>query len=95
MKKYTDEDFMWDILSTPANIDWDEFRYKHSNIWLTIERKILRIKDMNSDHINSCVALLVRKGQQDSAAFYGLTMELARRETLNALKKIERSKGKR
>lgn len=95
MKKYTDADFVWDILSTPLDADWDDFRYKHKDIWLTLDRKILRIKDMNSDHINSCIALLVRKGQQDSAAFYGLTTELARRETLNAFKKIERSKGKR
>ena len=87
-----DKEHAWLILSTPRNQDFVDFRMKHKKFWLTKDRKVLRIDQMETSHINHSIDMLTRAGQRDTLAFNGLTEELARRETLAAFDKIERAK---
>lgn len=79
MATYSDEEYMWDILSTPCNVDFKEYRRTHSKTWLTKDRKILKIKDMGTGHIVNSIDMLTRAGQQKTKAYKGLTAELNRR----------------
>lgn len=92
MTKKSDKEYTWVILSTPDDIGFREFREMHDKFWLTKDREILRISNMETSHINHCIDMLTRAGQRDTLAFNGLTKEIARRETLAALEKIERAK---
>ena len=90
MATYSDEEFMWDVLSTPDNISHKEYRRTHGKTWLTKDRKILRISSMETSHIINSIDMLKRAGQQDTKAYQGLTTELNRRnqqEKLLAKKK--------
>lgn len=76
----TDEkQLAWDILSTPSNADFKEYRTQHRDTWLTKERKILLIRDMETSHIISCINMLERLDQQDTLAYNGLIDELRKR----------------
>ena len=79
MATYSDEEYMWDILSTPPNIPHKEYRKTHSKTWLTKERTILRIKDMESSHIINCINMLERAGQAKTKAYRGLIAEMQKR----------------
>ena len=83
MKKLTKEQQRtWDILSTDTQtVDFKEFRNKYDHLWLTIERQLIWIEDMETDHIISCINMLERSGQADTRAYRGLTKELNRRYT--------------
>ena len=53
-----EEQLAWDILSTPDNADFKNYRRQHRMTWLTKDRKILLIRDMETAHIISCVNML-------------------------------------
>ena len=74
-----EQQLAWDILSTPSYADFKEYRRTHRTTWLTKTRKILLISDMDTAHIISCVNMLERCGQTDTAAFTGLIEELRTR----------------
>ena len=74
-----EEELAWDILSTADDIDFIEYRKTRKNTWLTRERKILHVSDMDTDHIVSCINMLERAGQQDTLSYEGLTEEVNRR----------------
>lgn len=74
-----DEQLVWDILSTDTNADFKKFREEHSRAWLTKERKITLIKNMETSHIISCVNMLERLDQQYTQAYKGLIEELQKR----------------
>jgi hypothetical protein len=73
------EQLAWDILSTPDNADFKKYRETHSTTWLTKDRKILLMRDMETAHIISCVNMLEAVGQIDTAAYKGLIDELRKR----------------
>lgn len=74
-----EQQLAWDILSTPNNADFKEFRKEHSRVWLTKDRKILLMRDMETAHIISCINMLDRLEQQHTRAYDGLTEELRKR----------------
>lgn len=94
MSKDIDKEYTWVILSTPDDINFREFREMHHKYWLTKDRQILRIAQMETSHIHHCADMLVRAGQTDTLAYTGLLIEIARRETLEVMNKIERYKVK-
>ena len=73
------EQLAWDILSTPDNADFKNYRRQHRMTWLTKDRKILLIRDMETAHIISCVNMLEAVGQIDTLAYKGLIDELRKR----------------
>jgi hypothetical protein len=74
-----EEQLVWDILSTPNNADFKEYRRRHRKTWLTKDRKILLISDMETAHIISCINMLERLDQQYTFAYSGLIEELRKR----------------
>ena len=74
-----EEQLAWDILSTPDNADFKNYRRQHRMTWLTKDRKILLIRDMETAHIISCVNMLEALGQIDTLAYKGLIDELRKR----------------
>ena len=91
MTTYSDEEYLWDILRTPEDISHREFRAQHDKIWLTMDRRFIRIKDMETSHITNSIGMLQRAGQTDTKAYQGLTSELNHRAQKLALQK---KKGK-
>lgn len=87
MTTYSDEEYLWDILSTPDGMSHKEFRKQHDKIWLTIDRRFIRIKDMETKHIVNSIGMLQRAGQTDTKAYQGLTSELNNRDQKLALQK--------
>jgi hypothetical protein len=71
-----EQQLAWDILSTPNNADFKEYRRQHRTTWLTKDRKILLIRDMETAHIISCINMLERLDQQYTFAYGGLIEEL-------------------
>lgn len=74
-----DKQTVWDILTTDCNEDFKEYRRRHRTTWLTKEREILVIADMETSHIISCVNMLERLDQQYTFAYGGLIEELRKR----------------
>ena len=73
------KELVWDILTTDRNADFKEYRRQHRTTWLTKEREILVIADMETSHIISCVNMLERLDQQYTFAYGGLIEELRKR----------------
>ena len=69
----------WDILSTDRNADFKEYRRQHRTTWLTKEREILLMSNMETSHIISCINMLERLDQQYTFAYGGLIEELRKR----------------
>jgi hypothetical protein len=74
-----EEQLAWDILSTPTYADFKEYRRQHRTTWLTKDRKILLMRDMETAHIISCVNMLEALGQEETLAYNGLIDELRKR----------------
>ena len=70
---------MWDVLKASPDADWVEFRKQHNRLWLTKDRRIVLIKNMQSDYILSCVNMLEALSQTNTAAYKGLIKELRQR----------------
>ena len=81
MKKLTKaQQKTWDILSTNTqSVDFKQFRKVYDHIWLTKERELLWVEDMETNHIVSCINMLERCDQTKTRAYQGLTKELNRR----------------
>jgi hypothetical protein len=80
---------VWDILSTPTDVDFKKYREEHDQTWLNMKREVLWIEDMETEHIISCINMLERNDQQYTAAYTGLTKEINRRYKDNARWKYE------
>lgn len=78
----SEEQLVWDILSTPNHADFKQYRMEHSNTWLTKDRRILLMRDMDTAHIISCINMLERLGQDNTMAYEGLIKELRKRGEL-------------
>jgi len=74
-----EQQLVWDILSTPINADFTEYRKRHRTTWLTKERKIFLMSEMETSHIISCVNMLEALDQQYTFAYGGLIEELRTR----------------
>jgi hypothetical protein len=74
-----EQQVIWDILSTDRNEDFKEYRRQHRTTWLTKEREILLIANMETSHIINCVNMLERLDQQYTFAYGGLIEELRKR----------------
>jgi hypothetical protein len=74
-----DEQLAWDILSTPNNADFKQYRNTHSTTWLTKDRKILLMRDMTTEHLISCMNMLEALKQDYTVAYEGLISELKKR----------------
>lgn len=74
-----EQQLAWDILSTPDNADFKEYRRMHYATWLTKERKVLLISDMETGYIINCINMLEALGQETTLAYAGLIDELGRR----------------
>jgi hypothetical protein len=81
MKKLTkSQQKTWDILSTDIqHVDFKEFRNTYEHMWLTKERELMWVEDMETNHIISCVNMLERCDQTSTRAYNGLCNELNRR----------------
>jgi hypothetical protein len=75
----TEQQAVWDILSTDRNEDFKEYRRRHRTTWLTKEREILLMSNMETSHIISCINMLERLDQQYTFAYGGLIEELRKR----------------
>jgi hypothetical protein len=69
----------WDILSTPNNADFKEYRMLHRKTWLTKDRRILLISDMETKHLISCMNMLEALKQEYTEAYAGIIDELRKR----------------
>jgi len=78
-----DKQTVWDILTTDRNEDFKEYRRRHRTTWLTKEREILLIANMETSHIISCINMLERLEQQYTFAYGGLIEELRKRGVLS------------
>ena len=74
-----EQEVVWDILSTDRNEDFKEYRRRHRTTWLTKEREILLMANMETSHIISCINMLERLDQQYTFAYGGLIEELRKR----------------
>jgi deoxyadenosine/deoxycytidine kinase len=74
-----EEQLVWDILSTPNNADFKEYRKQHRNTWLTKDRKILLMRDMETKHLISCMNMLEALKQEYTEAYAGIIDELRKR----------------
>ena len=74
-----DQQLVWDILSTDNHADFKEYRRRHRMTWLTKDRNILLMRDMETAHIISCVNMLEALKQDDTLAYGGLIDELRKR----------------
>ena len=74
-----DKQIVWDVLSTDRYADFTEYRRKHRTTWLTKEREILLMSNMETSHIISCVNMLEALDQQYTFAYGGLIEELRKR----------------
>jgi hypothetical protein len=74
-----EQQLAWDILSTPNDVDFKQFRKDHSTIWLTKDRNMLYIPKMETAYIINCVNMLEALGQEDTQAYKGLIEELRKR----------------
>ena len=74
-----DKQLAWDILSTPNNADFKEYRRLHSTTWLTKEREILLMSNMETSHVISCINMLEALKQEYTFAYGGLIEELRKR----------------
>ena len=74
-----DKQVIWDILSTDRNADFKEYRRQHRITWLTKEREILLMSNMETSHIISCINMLEQLDQQYTFAYGGLIEELRKR----------------
>ena len=81
----TDKEFTMHVLSVPNNIKFKDYRLKYGETWLTTERKILRINDMITGHIEACISMLERLEQRPTPAYQGLVKEMARRKNENKI----------
>lgn len=66
------------ILSDRVN-EYLEFRLTNDKIWLTLEKKQIKMIDMTTQHILNCIRMLDRANQQYTKAYKGLTAELKNR----------------
>jgi hypothetical protein len=74
-----EQQLAWDILSTPNNADFKEYRRRHRMTWLTKEREILLMSSMETSHVISCINMLEALDQQYTLAYGGLIEELRKR----------------
>ena len=74
-----DEQLVWDILSTPQNADFKQYRMEHGDTWLTKDRRILLMRDMETAHLISCMNMLEALRQEYTLAYTGLIDELRKR----------------
>ena len=74
-----DKQLAWDILSTPNNADFKEYRRRHRMTWLTKDREILLMRDMETSHVIGCINMLEALDQQYTLAYGGLIEELRKR----------------
>jgi hypothetical protein len=74
-----EEQLAWDILSTPNHADFKEYRIRHRNTWLTKDRRILLIRDMETKHLISCMNMLEALKQEYTEAYAGIIDELRKR----------------
>jgi hypothetical protein len=74
-----DKQVVWDILNTDRNEDFKEYRRRHRMTWLTKEREILLMANMETSHIISCINMLEALDQQYTLAYGGLIEELRKR----------------
>ena len=74
-----DKQLAWDILSTPNNADFKEYRRRHRMTWLTKDREILLMSSMETSHVISCINMLEALDQQYTLAYGGLIEELRKR----------------
>ena len=74
-----EKQLVWDVMSTPGNADFKEYRKTHGQTWLNKDRKILLMSEMDTAHIISCINMLERLGQDKTLAFKGLIKELRKR----------------
>ena len=74
-----EQQITWDILSTDRNADFKEYRRPHRTTWLTKEREILVIADMETSHVIGCINMLEALDQQYTLAYGGLIEELRKR----------------
>lgn len=74
-----EQQLVWDILSTPDNADFKDYRRTHRMTWLTKTRRVILIKGMDTAHIISCINMLERLEQQYTLAYGGLIDELRKR----------------
>ena len=74
-----DKQVIWDILSTDRNADFKEYRRQHSTTWLTKEREILLMSNMETSHVISCINMLEALKQEYTFAYGGLIEELRKR----------------
>ena len=74
-----DQQVVWDILSTDRNADFKEYRKRHRTTWLTKEREILLMSNMETSHIISCINMLEQLDQQYTFAYGGLIEERRKR----------------
>ena len=74
-----EQQITWDILSTDRNADFKEYRRTHRTTWLTKEREILVIADIETSHVIGCINMLEALDQQYTLAYGGLIEELRKR----------------
>ena len=81
MKKLTkSQQKTWDILSTDTqSVDFKQFRKNNDYLWLTKERELMLINDMDTNHIVAAINMLERCDQSNTRAYQGLCKELNRR----------------
>jgi len=74
-----EKQYVWDVLSTPTDADFKQYRRTHRLTWLNKDREIMLMSKMETSHIISCINMLERLKQEYTFAYGGLIEELRKR----------------
>lgn len=75
-----DPQLTWDALTLPdIKNDYQRHRFLNDKIWLTRERKKLKMIKMSTSHIVNCIKMLEQCNQTNTRAYRGLVTELGKR----------------
>lgn len=60
---------------------WIHRRYEHSDNWMTLDGRVLKLTEMEANHISNCIAMLERADHDysDCPVLHNMKAELQRR----------------
>lgn len=80
MELTEDAQLTWDALTLPnIHNEFQRHRFLNDKVWMTRERKKLKMVKMTSNHILNCIRMLEQSSQTNTRAYRGLVAELGKR----------------
>jgi hypothetical protein len=77
---YDDPQLTFDVLRIPnINNQWQKYRLLNDKVWLTREKKKIKMTKMSTGHIVNCIKMLEISNQKNTRAYRGLVSEIEKR----------------